>query len=78
MSIKSTKGVGDGFEGGYFSCLPPSPLRFTFEPRWPPVAVSSEVNTLSPTPGARVFFLIPDLWIHGVSLNDLTEKKGTA
>ena len=34
------------------------------------------MNTLSPTPGNRVFSLIPDLWIHGVSLNDFTEKKG--
>ena len=46
------------------------------KPRWPPVAVTSEVNTLSPTPGNRLFSLIPDLWIHGVSLNDLKKKIG--
>ena len=63
----------NSFEGGYFSCPPhPPPL----ETKMAPVAVSSEVNTLSPTPGNRVFSLIPDLWIHGVSLNDLEKKIG--
>ena len=33
-------------------------------------------HSVSYTPGNRVFSLIPDLWIHGVSLNDFTEKKG--
>ena len=56
---------------------PPHPLCYLhLKPRWPPVAVSSEVNTLCPTPGNRVFSLISDLWIHGVSLNDLKKKIG--
>ena len=46
------------------------------KPRWPPVAVTSEVNTLSPTPGNRLFSLIPDLWIHDVSVDDLKKKIG--
>ena len=43
-------------EAVFFLPSPP-PCYLHLKPRWPPVAVSSEVNFLSPTSGNRVFSL---------------------